>query len=53
MFNFVASHLVCEQAVLHIDVCVGCTVWKELFYNLHFLFVFTDVALKRQQCKIR
>lgn len=52
MFNSVTSHLVCEQAVLHIDVCVGCAVWKELFYELHLLFVLTDVALVENSIKI-
>lgn len=50
--GFLTSHLVCEQAVLHVNICVGCTVWKELFNNLHLLFVLADVALKKQRRKM-
>lgn len=39
-------HLVSEQVVLVIDVCVRLGLRKQILHKFNFLSVFTDVTLK-------
>lgn len=39
-------HLVCEQVVFVVDICVGLRLREQLLHNPHFLSVFTNVTLQ-------